>query len=74
MRRRTSGSVGFASAGLGGPQISAPKGERVSTHPTTAEQIDHCNETGRTPVVFIHGLWLLPNSWDRWAALFEEAG
>lgn len=28
----------------------------------------------RTPVVFIHGLWLLPSSWDRWAALFEEAG
>jgi non-heme chloroperoxidase len=30
--------------------------------------------TGHTPVVFIHGLWLLPSSWDRWAALFEEAG
>ena len=28
----------------------------------------------RTPVVFIHGLWLLPSSWDRWAAVFEEAG
>jgi pimeloyl-ACP methyl ester carboxylesterase len=26
------------------------------------------------PVVFIHGLWLLPSSWDRWAAFFEEAG
>ena len=26
------------------------------------------------PVVFVHGLWLLPNSWDRWAKLFEEAG
>ena len=25
-------------------------------------------------MVFIHGLWLLPSSWDRWAALFEEAG
>jgi pimeloyl-ACP methyl ester carboxylesterase len=24
--------------------------------------------------VFIHGLWLLPSSWDNWAALFEEAG
>ena len=46
----------------------------MSTYPTTAEQIDQCNETGRTPVVFIHGLWLLPSSWDRWAALFEEAG
>jgi non-heme chloroperoxidase len=41
---------------------------------TTAEQIDEANATERTPVVFIHGLWLLPSSWDRWAALFEEAG
>jgi non-heme chloroperoxidase len=41
---------------------------------TTAEQIDRANATGRTPVVFIHGLWLLPSSWDRWAAVFEEAG
>jgi pimeloyl-ACP methyl ester carboxylesterase len=24
--------------------------------------------------VFIHGLWLLSSSWDRWAAVFEEAG
>jgi non-heme chloroperoxidase len=24
--------------------------------------------------VFIHGLWLLPNSWDRWAEMFEQAG
>ena len=32
------------------------------------------NASGKTPVVFIHGLWLLPSSWDRWAAVFEEAG
>jgi pimeloyl-ACP methyl ester carboxylesterase len=41
---------------------------------TTEEEIDRANATGRTPVVFIHGLWLLPSSWDRWAAVFEEAG
>ena len=41
---------------------------------TTAEQIEHANSTGLTPVVFIHGLWLLPTSWDRWAAVFETAG
>jgi pimeloyl-ACP methyl ester carboxylesterase len=41
---------------------------------TTSEQIERANSTGLTPVVFIHGLWLLPHSWDRWAALFEEAG
>ena len=38
------------------------------------EQVDRANATGRMPVVFVHGLWLLPNSWDRWAALFKEAG
>jgi non-heme chloroperoxidase len=41
---------------------------------TTADEIEHANASGRTPVVFIHGLWLLPSSWDRWAAVFEEAG
>src|SRR5712692_2013604 len=45
-----------------------------STDRTTAEQIEHANATGLTPVVFIHGLWLLPTSWDRWAAVFEKAG
>ena len=39
-----------------------------------AEQVDRANASGRPPVVFIHGLWLLPSSWDRWAAVFEEAG
>ncbi|MEK6252788.1 MAG: alpha/beta hydrolase [Actinomycetota bacterium] len=38
------------------------------------QQIDEANASGRTPVVFIHGLWLLPSSWDRWAQVFEEAG
>jgi pimeloyl-ACP methyl ester carboxylesterase len=37
-------------------------------------QIDDANASGRTPVVFIHGLWLLPSSWDRWATVFWEAG
>ena len=39
-----------------------------------ARQIERANSNGRTPVVFIHGLWLLPSSWDNWANLFEEAG
>jgi pimeloyl-ACP methyl ester carboxylesterase len=38
------------------------------------EQCQAANDSGRTPVVFIHGLWLLPSSWDNWAAFFEEAG
>jgi len=39
-----------------------------------AQQVERANTTGLTPVVFVHGLWLLPSSWDRWATLFEEAG
>jgi pimeloyl-ACP methyl ester carboxylesterase len=37
-------------------------------------QVERANETGLQPVLFVHGLWLLPSSWDRWAAVFEEAG
>jgi non-heme chloroperoxidase len=38
------------------------------------EQVERANATRATPVVFIHGLWLLPSSWEAWAALFEQAG
>jgi pimeloyl-ACP methyl ester carboxylesterase len=37
-------------------------------------QVEQANASGKTPVVFIHGLWLLPSSWDRWVAFFEENG
>jgi pimeloyl-ACP methyl ester carboxylesterase len=46
----------------------------VSVAPTLTDQIERANATGLTPVVFIHGLWLLPHSWDRWATVFDEAG
>jgi pimeloyl-ACP methyl ester carboxylesterase len=49
----------------------------VSTTPITEheqEQVDRANATTATPVVFVHGLWLLPSSWQNWADLFEEAG
>jgi non-heme chloroperoxidase len=39
-----------------------------------AAQVKRANASGATPVVFVHGLWLLPSSWDRWVTLFEEAG
>jgi pimeloyl-ACP methyl ester carboxylesterase len=38
------------------------------------QQIEAANASGRTPVVFIHGLWLLPSSWDNWVGLFEDNG
>src|SRR3989449_3037080 len=39
-----------------------------------AKQVDRANTAGNIPVVFVHGLWLLPSSWDRWAELFEKNG
>jgi non-heme chloroperoxidase len=49
-----------------------------TTSPSTTEhearQVERANASGLQPVVFVHGLWLLPSSWDRWAAMFEEAG
>ncbi|HEY6731286.1 MAG TPA: alpha/beta hydrolase [Solirubrobacterales bacterium] len=39
-----------------------------------AAEIEQANATGKTPVVFIHGLWLLPSSWAHWAKVFEDAG
>jgi pimeloyl-ACP methyl ester carboxylesterase len=38
------------------------------------QRISDANASGRPPVVFVHGLWLLPSSWDRWQTLFQEAG
>jgi pimeloyl-ACP methyl ester carboxylesterase len=37
-------------------------------------EIEAANASGATPVVFVHGLWLLPSSWVNWADLFEQAG
>jgi pimeloyl-ACP methyl ester carboxylesterase len=37
-------------------------------------QVERANASGLAPVAFVHGLWLLPSSWDRWVTLFEEAG
>lgn len=42
--------------------------------PNEQADIDRANRSGRQPVVFVHGLWLLPNSWDNWRTLFEEQG
>ncbi len=46
----------------------------ASISPREAQQIEQANASGKTPVVFIHGLWLLPSSWNNWVGLFEEAG
>jgi non-heme chloroperoxidase len=38
------------------------------------QQLNEANASGKKPVVFVHGLWLLPSSWDRWRKHFEDAG
>jgi non-heme chloroperoxidase len=37
-------------------------------------EIEAANASGRQPVVFIHGLWLLAGTWDPWRHYFEERG
>src|SRR3954465_7184662 len=64
-RARGSGEGGVMTTADAVPQT-------ISDH--EAAQIERANESGRTPVVFVHGLWLLPSSWDRWSEVFEEAG
>ncbi len=38
------------------------------------EEIARANESGRPPVVFVHGLWLLSSSWQNWRDVFEQSG
>ena len=42
--------------------------------PREQREITRANESALEPVVFVHGLWLLASSWDRWRRLFEESG
>jgi hypothetical protein len=37
-------------------------------------QIERANSLNKQPVVFVHGLWLLPSAWNRWTEIFEAAG
>jgi pimeloyl-ACP methyl ester carboxylesterase len=65
---------------LGGSDMTTHLHPTAGTSDTAAisdrerREIVAANASGRTPVVFIHGLWLLPSSWAKWAELFEQAG
>jgi len=52
----------------GGEFVMALVSERES------REVEAANASGKTPVVFIHGLWLLPSSWANWVDFFEQAG
>jgi len=58
--------------------VNTLSGERLAEVSTITEheaaQVQRANASGATPIVFVHGLWLLPSSWDRWVTLFEKAG
>jgi non-heme chloroperoxidase len=53
---------------------SATSSESATITEHEAAQVERANAAGATPVMFVHGLFLLPSSWDRWAELFESAG
>ena len=46
----------------------------VSISEHDRREIDRANASGHQPVIFVHGLWLLSNSWDRWIEVFNAAG
>src|SRR5262245_46566586 len=47
---------------------------RMSISEREQREIEAANAAGDTPVVFIHGLWLLPSSWANWVDFFKLAG
>ncbi|MFR9751357.1 alpha/beta hydrolase [Nocardia sp. 004] len=54
--------------------VVAPKGIPAMFSEHDLQQIDQASRTDRTPAIFVHGLWLLPSSWERWAEVFRAAG
>lgn len=45
-----------------------------SLTPQEQQQINQANTSGKQPVAFVHGLWLLAGSWEPWCKYFEEKG
>lgn len=39
-----------------------------------AAEVAAANASGRQPIVFVHGLWLLHSSWDAWKSYVEARG
>ena len=48
----------------------------LSAGPTEQElaRVATVNESGKQPVVLVHGLWLLSTSWDPWVPFFRRPG
>jgi hypothetical protein len=73
-RMRAAGRHGWEGSVMSTETTDATTTEAKTITEHEAEQVERANATGQALVVFVHGLWLLPSSWDRWAAVFEEAG
>ena len=56
------------------PTTPKPENDGETVTSDELKQVKRANTSGKRPVVFVHGLWLLPSSWDRWAKVFEAAG
>ena len=56
------------------PKAGVPETDSRTVTKDELKQADRANKSGKTPVVFVHGLWLLGSSWDPWAKVFEAAG
>ena len=54
--------------------MSTANARTVSISERENREIEAANASGNTPVVLIHGLWLLPSSWANWADFFRQAG
>jgi non-heme chloroperoxidase len=54
--------------------MAMKKGDAATLTEDEKSHVARTNASGKQPVVFIHGLWLLPSSWDRWAQMFDEEG
>jgi pimeloyl-ACP methyl ester carboxylesterase len=55
-------------------QVERANATTASISERENREIEAANASGNTPVVFIHGLWLLPSSWANWADFFKQAG
>ena len=55
-------------------QATKEKSGMAAISARETREIEAANASGDTPVVFIHGLWLLPSSWANWAHFFKRAG
>ncbi|MFC1435640.1 alpha/beta hydrolase [Streptacidiphilus sp. N1-3] len=46
----------------------------MSLNAREQQEVDAANASGRKPVVFVHGLWMLASSWQPWRSFFEQNG